>query len=407
MNDRIIVRNFQQRTTMPVLVALLEQGDGISPNIAFETAPFINARIYGESTGRALWYNEMIELKNKIDQIVEDFNVCIRGSNLSGEQLQLAKIVYIYNYILANVRYANVSPANDGTARVQVRREDIPDSSAYSALILKEAVCCGISDAIYLLCNVMGIECEKWLWPDGGHAYNKVKIGNEWYNVDATFQIGFYPFAKAENWDTNYLLTATEQPRTSIGQNTNNINYPRFQIQAMKAFLESRGINFSYHPTPKITIKSPLEGLTNIIDIENKTIEEQYNILYNLQRIISQIERSLFSTPTITIKNRRDGGDASVIQYTPADKRISIIYTNYKINIVNVNGIYAINSQTDDNRQTTLITDSNANIIETLKRGLKSVKTFLHISDKETDTKPEKITILNRNDNNSLSTRRM
>lgn len=113
----------------------------------------------------------------------------------------------------------------------------------------------------------------------------------------------------------------------------------------MKFFLESRGINFSYHPTPKITIKSPLEGLTNIIDIENKTIEDQYNILYNLQRIIAQMERSLFSTPTITIKNRRDDGNASVIQYTPADKKISIIYTNYKINIVNVNGIYAINSK--------------------------------------------------------------
>ncbi len=181
---------------MPVLVALSEQGEGISPNIAFWTAPFINARIYGESTGKALWYNEMIKLKNKTDQIVEDFNVCIRGSNLSGEQLQLAKIVYIYNYILANVRYANVSPANDETARVQVRREDIPDSSAYSALILKEAVCCGISDAIYLLCNVMGMECKKRLWLDGGHAYNKVKIGNEWYNVDATFQIGFIPLLK-------------------------------------------------------------------------------------------------------------------------------------------------------------------------------------------------------------------
>ncbi len=44
--------------------------------------------------------------------------------------------------------------------------------------------------------------------------------------------------------------------------------------------------------------------------------------------------------------------------------------------------------------------------METLKRGLKSLKTFLHISDKETGIKPEKITILNRNDNNGLSNRR-
>ena len=57
--------------------------------------------------------------------------------------------------------------------------------SAYIALVTKQSVCCGISDAIYLLCNCIGIECEKWLTPSLGYSYNKVKIGGTWYKIDA------------------------------------------------------------------------------------------------------------------------------------------------------------------------------------------------------------------------------
>ncbi|MDE6142180.1 MAG: hypothetical protein K2G03_06210, partial [Bacilli bacterium] len=284
----------------------------------------------------------------------------------------------IYNYILKNVQYANVLSANDGTARVQNRPEDAltPYESAYSALILKKSICCGISDAIFLLCKALGVACEKWLWPDGGHAYNKVKIGNIWYKVDATFQIGFYPNAKAEIWNDTYLLTAT----TNREQTNESPNYPRQNIQRMKHFLEEHGVDFNYSPSPKITISATMEGLKTLIKDKNKSIEEQDINCQNLQNIITSIDSILSPTPHITIKKRTDQNtineDMPKIYYTPAEKKISIQKTNYKINIVSINDSYAVNVETPDNNQHTQITNRQGKIIGILKRGYKIISSL-------------------------------
>ncbi len=339
---------------------------------AYETEGFINAHVYGESAGRALTPNEMQSLKHKIEQIVNNFNNAIASDNLSNEDLELAKMIYIYNYILKNVQYADVVSANDGTARVQNRPSDslTPYESAYSALILNSSICCGISDAIFLLCKALGVECEKWLWPDGGHAYNKVKIGNIWYKVDATFQIGFYPHAKAERWSDTYLLTAT----TNHEQTNETPTYPRQNIQRMKTILENHGVDFNYHPAPRITINTTMEGLKILIKDTNKSVDEQNINFQNLQNIISSVDSVLSSTPQITIINKRTekntkAEDKPKIYFIPKEKKITIQKTNYKINITSVNDAYAVNVETTDNNQHTQITNNQGKIIGILKRG--------------------------------------
>ena len=59
----------------------------------------------------------------------------------------------------------------------------------YGALVGKVAVCDGISDAFRILCLVEGIECLKvsGIGKTENHAWNKVKIGDSWYVVDATW----------------------------------------------------------------------------------------------------------------------------------------------------------------------------------------------------------------------------
>ena len=67
-------------------------------------------------------------------------------------------------------------------------------STAYGALINGKAICDGYSDAFTLLMHVCGIECFQ-IWGEAknakgkteSHAWNKVKIGNDWYNVDVTW----------------------------------------------------------------------------------------------------------------------------------------------------------------------------------------------------------------------------
>lgn len=63
----------------------------------------------------------------------------------------------------------------------------------YGALVNKIAVCDGISSAFKLLCNIEGIECIKvsglGITSSGSenHAWNKVKLLDEWFVVDATW----------------------------------------------------------------------------------------------------------------------------------------------------------------------------------------------------------------------------
>ena len=379
--------------TMPVLDTVMGH---VPLNIkAFETTPFVNARSNEESVGRALDVAEMIALKREIWKIVQRFNSIVSGNNLSNEQLQVAKLVYIFNHILNNVRYANVLSAGDGTERVRSRSDDFNVyESAYTALISKSSVCCGISDAVYLLCMAMGVECEKWLWPNGGHAFNKVKIGNTWYKLDATFQIGFYPNAKANEWSTNYFLTATEQPSPNLNQVSSD--YPRQQIQLMKLFLESRGVSFNYSSAPRITINTPLDGI-KYMNSELNQAADFSNLLHN----ISEIDKAMSSKSTITIHNRSGVisplNEKSVINYVPADKKIVITRTNYKINIISVNEHYVINVEDSNNNQQTFVTDIFGNIIGELKRKLGVFKGSLDLMFNNT----EMITINNRTDGNT------
>ena len=51
------------------------------------------------------------------------------------------------------------------------------------------SVATGIASAFKLLCTIEGIECIEVIGcaKNTGHAWNKVKIGNVWYGVDATW----------------------------------------------------------------------------------------------------------------------------------------------------------------------------------------------------------------------------
>ena len=66
------------------------------------------------------------------------------------------------------------------------------NESSYDAagpLLYHRAVCDGYSKALDLLCYLSGIDCVRinGVGNGGGHAWNKVKIDGQWYNVDVTW----------------------------------------------------------------------------------------------------------------------------------------------------------------------------------------------------------------------------
>lgn len=89
------------------------------------------------------------------------------------------KELVVHDYLVKNVQYYSWE-----------NLEDIPDEmhTAYNALVKKQAVCDGISKAFQIIMMQEGIECITITGnlDEIPHAWNVIKIDNEYYHVDLT-----------------------------------------------------------------------------------------------------------------------------------------------------------------------------------------------------------------------------
>lgn len=101
----------------------------------------------------------------------------ITNKNMTAYQKELA----IHDYIINTTSYDYDN----------LKTDTIPASSytAAGVLINKVAVCQGYSEAFKLLLNLCDIECEIVTGTSNNidHAWNVVKLDNEWYMVDVTY----------------------------------------------------------------------------------------------------------------------------------------------------------------------------------------------------------------------------
>lgn len=110
------------------------------------------------------------ELNKKVEQIISKV--------ITPNMTDFEKEVALHDYLIENVNYYDYTDI-----------DEIPSikHSAYGALIEKEAVCDGISKAYSILLNKCGIENVVVTGKmDVRHAWNKVKLDDEWYNTDVT-----------------------------------------------------------------------------------------------------------------------------------------------------------------------------------------------------------------------------
>ena len=240
---------------------------------------------------------QMVDLKARVDEIVRGYNELTKESIMTKEQRDLSKAMYIYNYLLENVMYTQCQFAPHSS---NVFGGNPYKSSIYGALVLHDAVCSGISEAFDCLCKVMDVESTKLLsTPDdpwgGGHAFNSVKIGENWYRVDAALEIGLNPGHKIRDgkWkDKNFLVPFSQlHARVCVPAVPNcTITYPRENIIQMKKRLSDRGLRFEYSQSTQIIhgdIRSALNsflikriGSVNVEMAQNfeRAIEGTFNI---------------------------------------------------------------------------------------------------------------------------------
>jgi len=92
----------------------------------------------------------------------------------------ITKIKKIYDYVISHVTYDYANLNNS---------EDQLKYTAYGALINGTAVCQGYANLFYRLCLEAGIDCRIISGTGGGlpHVWNIVRVGDAYYNVDATW----------------------------------------------------------------------------------------------------------------------------------------------------------------------------------------------------------------------------
>lgn len=112
---------------------------------------------------------EIARMENAID---EEVNRVLGG--ITGDMSQYDIVKYFHDYICENVVYDD---------------EAENCNNIYGAFVNKRALCQGMAKAFSYLCGKVGIETLTVTGDADGiaHMWNMVKIGNEWYHIDTTY----------------------------------------------------------------------------------------------------------------------------------------------------------------------------------------------------------------------------
>ena len=108
-----------------------------------------------------------------------------------GKTTDSAKVEAIYEWIIRNISYDN---------RHKYRREGDTTlwQEPYNVVVLKKAVCMGYAKTFREMCRLIGVKAfvveGKPKSPNGfvereGHAWNAVQLNNNWYLLDATWEV--------------------------------------------------------------------------------------------------------------------------------------------------------------------------------------------------------------------------
>lgn len=127
---------------------------------------------------------EYIEIKNKMDKILDGINQPIIGDKDS----ELECFLEISKRLAMHMSYNKFAVQQEGKKDSELQRTC---RDLYGGLLDGECVCAGYAEILRNALACRGIEANYIRGLDSetreGHAWNQVKIGGQWYNVDLTW----------------------------------------------------------------------------------------------------------------------------------------------------------------------------------------------------------------------------
>lgn len=135
--------------------------------------------------------NKIKIIDNKVDEIIKN-NI---KSNMSIED----KIKTIHDYIITNTSY-DVERNENGTSIYE-------SNTAYGTLFEHKAICSGYADAMAIF--LTKFELDNYKIASDTHVWNAVKINNQWYHLDLTWDDPISDFK--DILDHKYFLITNDQ----------------------------------------------------------------------------------------------------------------------------------------------------------------------------------------------------
>ncbi|MBR5596036.1 MAG: leucine-rich repeat protein [Lachnospiraceae bacterium] len=142
--------------------------NGISVGIAFG--------VYDNFLDGSVRKRETLEIAKVLEECVE---------MIQGKSTEEEKVRAIHDWICNKVDY-NDYAYDLGISPVEQTEYT---QTAYSVFRMNRTVCAGYALAFMWLCNATGVDAFAVTSP--GHAYNKVKVDDSWYNMDLTWNDGY------------------------------------------------------------------------------------------------------------------------------------------------------------------------------------------------------------------------
>lgn len=248
------------------------------------------------------FHEEAKNLKLKQAKVLEEANKVVK-SKITAKMTAEEKSKAIYDYLVQTVAYDNALLKS-----MQSGKASYTDSfNAYGALVNKKAVCQGFSGAFKIMADIAGLENTIVTGYAQGvpHAWNKVKINNEWVNIDPTNNanttgipyflfMGSDDLAKSLNYkeDTLYALDKDikagvyNTPKTTSDYYVKNklivsdVNQFKTLVQSQLKSNKNQ-MTFAYRLTNGVTAKAiSTEAYTQLEKAKGAQFMKQHSLTY-------------------------------------------------------------------------------------------------------------------------------
>ncbi|MFJ8266909.1 transglutaminase domain-containing protein [Peribacillus asahii] len=262
------LKNIDDTTTFPATkISYKEVGTILNKVLADHPEIF-----YFKHEGSLFYSDGKIELKYKypkatVQEMVESLNTkvdAIISQNIQAEYTDFQKVKAIHDYIVLNTAYDYEN----------YKKKTVPESSytSYGLIIKGVAVCDGYAKAMKLILDKVGVETHYVTGKGNGelHAWNLVKIDNEYYYIDATWddpvpdKVGYVRY--------EYFLVPTAYLKKDHSWNSSSFpaaNFNRYEylhdytepvIKANAIYNTSNLIQGILNEQAKVTISTSTDG---------------------------------------------------------------------------------------------------------------------------------------------------